>query len=196
MLCGQDPWGECIMLFNENLVNRGSCFCKCDTCVHALALQLPSVAWYKGYQARSYWLFTNPLYSARQVALAHYGVELVIYCFMQSSSSFGCVPSMFHADVVTAGGASLSMDSLYAAAVGGTVAAPLVALRAFSWTPQGQKALPQLHDVHIAQVGRYVCVCCLMTWTPRTNASLPVLNITIGMLPDDCNTEGVCWENP
>jgi hypothetical protein len=50
------------------------------------------------------------------------------------------------------GGATLSPSSLVAAAWGATVALPLVALRAWSWTPSGAQAMPQMEDMHIAQV--------------------------------------------
>ena len=52
-----------------------------------------------------------------------------------------------------AGGASLSADTLRAAAVGGAAAAPLVALKAVLWSEAARRELPFLEDIHKAQVG-------------------------------------------
>ncbi|EFN54080.1 hypothetical protein CHLNCDRAFT_136198 [Chlorella variabilis] len=51
-----------------------------------------------------------------------------------------------------AGGASLSADSLRAAAVGGAAAAPLVALKALLWSEAARREMPFLEDIHKAQV--------------------------------------------
>lgn len=51
------------------------------------------------------------------------------------------------------GGASLSFDSLRAAAVGGAAATPLVAAKALLWSEGARRQLPFLEDIHRAQVG-------------------------------------------
>lgn len=50
------------------------------------------------------------------------------------------------------GGASLSLASLRAAAVGGAAAAPLVGLKALLWSESARRELPFLEDIHKAQV--------------------------------------------
>lgn len=45
------------------------------------------------------------------------------------------------------------MDTGIAAAAGALVAIPMVAWRAWTWSPAAAHALPALHDVHLAQVG-------------------------------------------
>lgn len=53
------------------------------------------------------------------------------------------------------GGASLSVASLHAAAVGGAAAAPLVALKALLWSERARRELPFLEDIHRAQVDAF-----------------------------------------
>lgn len=57
------------------------------------------------------------------------------------------------------GGASLSLASLQAAAVGGAAAAPLVGLKALLWSETARRELPFLEDIHKSQVWVWVwCV--------------------------------------
>jgi len=50
------------------------------------------------------------------------------------------------------GGATLSVDSLYMAAVGALAGLPLVALRVWSWSPAAAKSVPALEDMHASQL--------------------------------------------
>ncbi|KAL4429002.1 hypothetical protein ABPG77_006041 [Micractinium sp. CCAP 211/92] len=50
------------------------------------------------------------------------------------------------------GGASLSVASLHAAAVGGAASAPLVGAKALLWSETARRELPFLEDIHRAQV--------------------------------------------
>lgn len=50
------------------------------------------------------------------------------------------------------GGASISLHSLQAAAIGAAAAVPFVAFRAWSWTPAAAKAVPALEDMHFGQL--------------------------------------------
>jgi hypothetical protein len=54
-----------------------------------------------------------------------------------------------------AGGASLSTDTLRAAAVGGAAAAPLVAFKASLWSEPARRQLPFLDDIHKAQADAF-----------------------------------------
>lgn len=68
-------------------------------------------------------------------------------------------PTLLHAKQPRAGGARFTLDTLAAAGQGAALAAPLVALRAWSWTPHAtDHVLPQLEDMRLAQV-RCVRVC-------------------------------------
>lgn len=65
------------------------------------------------------------------------------------------------------GGASLSLDTARAAAVGGAAALPLVALKALLWSEQARRQWDFLDDIHRVQVGGLLVVaglvsCC--TW--------------------------------
>lgn len=65
------------------------------------------------------------------------------------------------------GGASLSLDTARAAAVGGAAAAPLVALKWLLWSEQARRQWDFLDDIHRVQVGSLLVVaglvsCC--TW--------------------------------
>jgi hypothetical protein len=51
------------------------------------------------------------------------------------------------------GGASLSMHTARAAAVGGAAAVPLVAGKALLWSEGARRQLPFLEDIHKSQVG-------------------------------------------
>lgn len=53
------------------------------------------------------------------------------------------------------GGASLSVASLHAAAVGGAASAPLVGAKALLWSETARRELPFLEDIHRAQVGTW-----------------------------------------
>ncbi|PSC67853.1 ABC transporter ATP-binding permease [Micractinium conductrix] len=53
------------------------------------------------------------------------------------------------------GGASLSLASLQAAAVGGAAAAPLVGLKALLWSETARRELPFLEDIHKSQVDAF-----------------------------------------
>lgn len=50
------------------------------------------------------------------------------------------------------GGASLSLESLAAAAIGAVAVVPLVALRAWTWSPAATRLLPALDEVHAGQL--------------------------------------------
>lgn len=51
------------------------------------------------------------------------------------------------------GGASLSLHTARAAAVGGAAAVPLVAGKALLWSEGARRQLPFLEDIHKSQVG-------------------------------------------
>ncbi|KAL4440328.1 hypothetical protein ABPG75_003329 [Micractinium tetrahymenae] len=53
------------------------------------------------------------------------------------------------------GGASLSVASLHAAAVGGAAAAPLVGVKALLWSETARRELPFLEDINRAQVDAF-----------------------------------------
>jgi hypothetical protein len=76
-----------------------------------------------------------------------------------------------------AGGASLSADTLRAAAVGGAAAAPLVALKALLWSEWARQQLPFLDDIHKAQVDAFKPV------MANLNAAQTVLLLASGARP-------------
>ncbi|GBF97227.1 hypothetical protein Rsub_10088 [Raphidocelis subcapitata] len=82
------------------------------------------------------------------------------------------------------GGATLSAHSLGAAAVGAALALPLVAFRAYSWTPEAAEALPSLADMHRMMAEE------AEPWLSRFNrghlaahAALETLPMTLLLLP-------------
>lgn len=75
------------------------------------------------------------------------------------------------------GGASLSLDTVVAAAVGAMASVPLVLFRSWSWTPQAYKALPALQDVHDAQLELH------RPWLTRMDSSQVMLMMALEVLP-------------